>query len=179
MAETLLGGRRGHRLSCFYYHTSSASMVDLRTQYRFDFMIVHCECTMEKRKELWRQIDTIITISNSQDWLITGNFNEILQLVEWDGLGQFNHVGASKFNNAIKGLTELKAIGRLYTWCNGVILKHIQTKLDQALKNMNWISGWPQVQSVLLFANSSDHAMLLIELLPVERGTKPFKFYNL
>lgn len=53
----------------------------------------------------------IRTISDSHDWLTTTNFNEILPPTKHDRFSQFDHVGASEFNNAIQGLMELKAVG--------------------------------------------------------------------
>lgn len=83
-----------------------------------------------------------------------------------------------EFNNATKCLLELDAVGEPFTWCNGFDMQHTKSKLDRVFVNHNWAIKWPQVCPLLVFANSSDHAAILLELLPFEKGSKPFKFYN-
>lgn len=83
----------------------------------------------------------------------------------------------SEFYHATKVLLELELIDGPYTWCNKYGLQHTKSKLDRVFVNHGWANKWTQVRPTLLFINSNDHDPLL-ELLPMEKGSKPLKFLN-
>lgn len=127
---------------------------------------------MKKRKEL-STANNVRTIVEKREWLL-----EIRVPEDRLGHGSFDVVGAFDFNNAILDLTEFKSIGGIYTWMNGSGPLHTKSKIDRALGNDNWISRWSNVNPILNYGYTSDHAILLIELVELEKECKPFRFYT-
>lgn len=143
----------------------------------FDITIVYHDLTLVKRCQLWNGMTEIRTWDHV-DWITKGDFNMICFLLDRDELGTFVHVGAFEFNHAMEELIELGTIGWPNTWCNDYGLQHMKTKLDRVFVNQNWLIWRPYVRSTLLFRNCCDNVAIFIELLPIEKGSKPFKFYN-
>lgn len=84
------------------------------------------ERTAVRRRLLWGEIGASRSISQANDWLMIGDFNEIRYPAEREGKGTFDRAGSSKFESAIDGFTELQAIGGDFTWSNGTGLQHTQ-----------------------------------------------------
>lgn len=73
---------------------------------------------------------------------------------------------------------ELSSIGGKYSWTNDSPGPNfIQSKLDRAFANQLWIDTWPEAR-VVLHNGSSDHKGMIITILQVEKGSKPFRVYN-
>lgn len=75
-------------------------------------------------------------------------------------------------------MVEIDSVGGFFTQSNGTRERHMRLKLDRLLNNDAWILKWPNTKPTLLHGTTSDHAVLLIELVVVERGKNPFKMYN-
>lgn len=73
---------------------------------------------------------------------------------------------------------ELQTTGGLHTWSNGRGCQHTKSRLDMAFRNLRWITRWRQMCPHLLFGNTSDHAVIQIDLINVESGCKPFCGFN-
>lgn len=147
--------------------------------YTFDLTVVYDEETVVKRRPLWDGITAIRPTSNSNDWLIIDDFNEIQQhSSEREGHRSFDRVGASEFESAIYGFTELEAIRGDFTWENGTESQHTRFRLNRVLGNLQWITKWPQTCPRLILGMTNDHAELHIQLTQTEKGSMPFKFYN-
>lgn len=71
---------------------------------------------------------------------------------------------------AVKGLVELEAVDGRFTWANAMRPLHIQTCLDRVFGNMRWITYWLQVNPMLLFGQTSDHVVLYVELIALEKA---------
>lgn len=130
--------------------------------YSFDLLVIYGEREMIKRHPLWTTMDQMRLISNNHDWLVVSNFNEIRSSTEREGRGQIDYIGASGFNIAVQGISELDAISGVFTWCSDFGPSHTCTELDQTSRNLNWLAQWPQVRPTLLYGNTSDHASLFI-----------------
>lgn len=146
--------------------------------YAFDLTIVYGERTAVKRRKLWDGITSLRSISNANDWLIIGDFNQIRHPLEREGRGIFDRAGALEFENAIAGFTEIAAIGGDFIWTNGTGADNTRSRLDRALGNTNWVTKWLQARPRLILVTTSDHAGLHISLTQSEKGTTPFKFFN-
>lgn len=172
-----VGGRRCGPTNFSFLQTMHAWEIYKSRDYVFDMMVVYEEKTLVNHYNLWNSLDNIQSIFENSVWITVSGFNEIRFPTNCEELGAFDHVRASEFNNATKRLIELSTIGGPFRWCNGYALQHTdETRL--CLVNDRWASKWSQVRPIILFGNSSDHAAILIELLPIEYSSKPFKFYN-
>lgn len=99
--------------------------------YLLDLTVVYGENSVIKRRRLWEGISDCRIISNSNDWIMIGDFNEIRHPAERDGHGSFDRAGAEDFENAIIGFTELEAVGGNFTWSNGPSPQHTRSRLDR------------------------------------------------
>lgn len=57
-------------------------------------------------------------LSSQIDFLLVGNFNEILALMDHEGHGQFNASSIYEFSNVVEGLMEYDSIDGFFTWSN-------------------------------------------------------------
>lgn len=146
--------------------------------YSFDLTIVYGERTAVKRRPLWAGITSIRAMPSANDWLVIGDFNEIRDPSEREGHGNFDRAGATEFENAIAGFTEIATIGGDFTYANGIRAHHTRTRLDKVLGNANWVTKWAQARPMLVLGTTSDHAGLYIKLTQSEKGTTPLKFFN-
>ncbi|XP_016478799.2 uncharacterized protein LOC107800158 [Nicotiana tabacum] len=81
------------------------------------------------------------------------------------------------FNDFLQasGMTELRAIGRRYTWSNGQICSTI----DRALVNAEWLLTVTVTEVIVLNPEISYHTPLSIQLKDDVKGSsKPFRFLN-
>lgn len=108
--------------------------------YTFDLTVVYGENSPVKRRALWAGINEIRPSSNTNDWLLVGDFNEIRHSAEREGRGTFDRMGADDFEAAIAGFTELEAVEGNFTWSNGVSPLHTRSRLDRALGSAGWIA---------------------------------------
>lgn len=51
-------------------------------------------------------------------------------------------------------------------------------KIDRIFGNKRWLDRWPLLRPRLLNKTSSDHSALLLELVELERGSKPFRYFS-
>lgn len=73
------------------------------------------------------------------------------------------------------GMTEVRSVGRTYTWSNG----RTCSKIDRAVVNAEWILSMSQLEIMVMNPGSSDHSPLSPELDSNMRVShKSFKFFN-
>lgn len=73
--------------------------------------MVYRERIAVKRWPMWDEINSIRAASQNNDWLIIGDFNEIRHPSEREGHESFDRAGATEFEAAIVGFTELSQWG--------------------------------------------------------------------
>lgn len=114
-------------------------------------------------------------------WLITGDFNSVLQ--QDDRIGG-NPVSMSKITDFHKsvvecGLLELPYYGSRYTWNDKQGEYRIWSKIDWALVNMEWIDIMPDYKVKFLPEGVSDHNPIHLELKEaVKISRRAFKYCN-
>ncbi|XP_075104448.1 uncharacterized protein LOC142178559 [Nicotiana tabacum] len=73
------------------------------------------------------------------------------------------------------GLTEIRIVGRRFTWTNG----HTYSRIDRAIVNIVWMLQIPQLEVRVMDPGCSDHSPLSIKFEEnAERESRPFKFLN-
>ncbi|KAK4363309.1 hypothetical protein RND71_018550 [Anisodus tanguticus] len=81
------------------------------------------------------------------------------------------------FNNLLidAASTEMKIVGRSYSWTNG----HVHSRIDRAIVNAKWIQEFPHVEVVALGPGYSDYCPLVVHLEATSiTKRRPFKFFN-
>lgn len=113
--------------------------------------------TIEARKELWEELKGV-SMSVQMPWLVFGDFNAITDIED----RQFgNPVQENEIRDFIdfiqaSGMTELRAIGRKYTWSNG----QIWSRIDRALVNAEWLMTVAITEVMILNPGILDHTPL-------------------
>ncbi|KAH0709290.1 hypothetical protein KY284_010717 [Solanum tuberosum] len=106
-----------------------------------------------------------------------GDYNAILKGDDRFNGNQVTDSETRDFNNFLldNSLTEMKTVGRQYTWTNN----HTHSKIDRIIVNAEWVQQWPHIKGVILERHFSDHCPLSVKMKEHDgKGPKPFRFYN-
>ncbi|XP_019256264.1 PREDICTED: uncharacterized protein LOC109234650 [Nicotiana attenuata] len=109
--------------------------------------------------------------------VVIGDFNAILEVEDRTHGTVVQDQEIRDFREFMEesGMTELKAIGRSFTWTNS----HVFSKIDRAIVNGEWMSKMPITQVHVLDPYFSDHSPLCIELGSQQKiAPRPFRFLN-
>lgn len=107
-------------------------------------------------------------LSNSNDWVLGGDFNEVRTSSEREGRSPIDQGGADDFNATVDHIFELETYRGNFTYRNGFVEYHMQAKLDQVFDNKKWVDRWPQAQQMLHTQTTSDHMTLILELVRLD-----------
>ncbi|XP_048502930.2 uncharacterized protein LOC125498714 [Beta vulgaris subsp. vulgaris] len=131
------------------------------------------------RQELWKDIRSVA--SDSQPWIIQGDFNALMCIED--------RIGQSVRTREIVDMRtcmedchvrELKASGQFYTWNNKQEgLDRVFCKLDRVLGNDAWLDDWPLTEVTILAEGEFDHCPLLLKSYTDHTKKKPFRFFNM
>ncbi|XP_075080129.1 uncharacterized protein LOC142165485 [Nicotiana tabacum] len=142
----------------------------------YHFTAIYDLHTVQNRKELWRKLREIES-RQQEPWLVMGDFNAILEVEDnVHGTVVQDHE-IREFREFVEdaGMTEVKAIGRSFTWINS----HVFSKIGRALVNGEWMNKMPPIQVHVLDPCFSDHSPLCIKLGRQQKETtRPFRFMN-
>lgn len=130
------------------------------------------------RKSLWNYLDGVSS-TNNLPWLVTGDFNEIIDESEKKG-GRAAHCN-SGFADWIgrHHLVDLGFSGAEFTWCKKNI--HGETlweRLDRGLCNITWRLKFPEGFVRHLPRVKSDHCPILISLNSAQCPRSEFKIFR-
>lgn len=110
-------------------------------------------------------------------WVLIEDFNTILEEEDRIMGSPMQDSEVKDFANFLKdnGLTEMKIVGRKYTWSNG----HVFSKIDRAVVNAEWLQLFLHIEAVTMDPGVSDHTpitFIIDDNQPVRKKT--FKFFN-
>ncbi|GJR55448.1 RNA-directed DNA polymerase, eukaryota [Tanacetum coccineum] len=111
------------------------------------------------------------------DSIVMGDFNKVRS--EEERLGSsFNVSGANEFNAFIanSGLIDLHLEGYSFTWSHPSAQK--MSKLDRFLLSEGLLSIFPQILSICLDRHLSDHRPILLRVIFMDYGAKPFRLFH-
>ncbi|KAJ0716266.1 putative RNA-directed DNA polymerase [Helianthus annuus] len=126
--------------------------------------------------QLWSKISDSITSSEGK-WVLVGDFNAVRAPEERKN-SKFKRVCAENFNSFIfdNGLLEYPVHGRKFTCVrdNGKKL----SKLDRFLVCQEFFNKWPTACVRVLPPRHSDHCPILMELVDLNFGPRPFRVFR-
>ena len=137
--------------------------------------------TIDDRNQLWSDLGRIGIGIGNVPWLISGDFNAILDVqdringapVSWAEIRDF-----AAFIDDCK-LSELRSRGHFYSWHKGGDSTKTASRIDRCLGNTEWVNNNSAICSEYLKSSLSDHCPLLIKCIPeFQGGGRPFKFFN-
>ncbi|XP_070007794.1 uncharacterized protein [Nicotiana sylvestris] len=142
----------------------------------FLFVAVYGKHNIQDRKCMWNDLKGII---NGVKWpsVLMGDFNSIMSIEDRVQRNPVQDVEERDFKNFVEeaGLSEMRTIGRYYTWTNNTV----HNRIDRILVNAEWIQKWPQMEGIIKQPEFSDHCPLMITMAEyIVQGKRPFKFFN-
>lgn len=116
-------------------------------------------------------------------WILIGDYNINLSSQEHARATDYlpNPNEMRHFQDLISdcGLSDLSAIGEIFTWWNKQEGYPIGTKLDRALVNGDWLRFFPYSQAHFEAGGISDHTRCSVCIADRPTGNrKPFRFFN-
>ncbi|XP_019235628.1 PREDICTED: uncharacterized protein LOC109215961 [Nicotiana attenuata] len=132
--------------------------------------------TIEDRRGLW---DGLRNIQRSQQdpLLAMGDYNAVLQAEDRKYGNPVSEIETKDFSDFLfdTGVTEMKSVGREYTWTN----TRIYSKIDRALVNSEWCIKYHYLEANIMDPHFSDHSPLCFKLKEeLQGGPRPFRFLN-
>ncbi|XP_019255064.1 PREDICTED: uncharacterized protein LOC109233643 [Nicotiana attenuata] len=128
---------------------------------KFRFGAVYGMHTIQDRKRLWEDMEKAI-VGATDPCVLMGDYNTILTSEDRAQGTQVQEFEVKDFKVFIwrNGLTELKRVGRKYTWTNN----HVHSKIDRILVNAARIQKWPVMEGRALQPGFSDHCPLSLPM---------------
>lgn len=128
----------------------------------FYVSFVYVSPLKEDRAEFWEKL-MLISQSREEAWLITGDYNELLDNSEKEG-GPLRWEGSFvAFRSFVTqaGLWDVSFSGNSLSW-RGVRYNHlIHSRLDRAMSNCTWYEMFPAAHCKYLRFEGSDHRPLI------------------
>ncbi|XP_060211761.1 uncharacterized protein LOC132639325 [Lycium barbarum] len=142
---------------------------------------IYAKCDAQLRVDLRNKLRSISDNYNLP-WLITGDFNCIIDPVEKKGCSLHRMSKCMEFIQCIMDCELLDACytGSPFTWCNGWLSdRRVWQRLDRALTNYLWVNTFDTTNVYHLIKTGYDHSPLLIIANSSHRNPiKCFKFLD-
>ncbi|WZY80122.1 hypothetical protein YC2023_026506 [Brassica napus] len=119
---------------------------------------VYGEPVAGNRADFWNTL-TRVGANREEAWLLTGDFNDILDNSEKEGGPERWEGSFTAFRSFVSqnGLWNLKHSGNQLSWRGVRYTHHIKSRLDRSLVNCSWSESFPMGRSVYLRYEGSDH----------------------
>ncbi|KAG2303409.1 hypothetical protein Bca52824_032060 [Brassica carinata] len=114
------------------------------------------------RSAFWNSVSQMARDEDTP-WLLTGDFNEILNNQEKEGGPERWEGSFTAFRSFVShnGLWDLKHSGNHLSWRGSRHTHFIRSRLDRAMSNCGWAEAFPLGRSKYLRFEGSDHRPLL------------------
>ncbi|KAB5526631.1 hypothetical protein DKX38_020478 [Salix brachista] len=144
---------------------------------------VYGSTTPAERQELWHYFQYQSSINAATPWLVTGDFNAIMRVIDRQGGDNNWYKYMEDFPNCVhqSELIQIASNGLHFTWHNRQQGRDsILRKLDWAFGNHHLLRHWPQAKATFQARIESDHSPIIISLSSSHPYQKArFKFLNL
>lgn len=147
----------------------------MASRQEFTFTAIYGLHTVDARKSLW--VD-LLSWGHSQQrpWLCMGDFNTILSD---DGRSNGNPIQEWEVRDFKEfmmkaGMTEMRTVGRNFTWTNS----HVFSRIDRAVVHSEWITKMPHLDAMVMDPYFSNHFPLCVKFGEEPQNPRPFRFFN-
>ncbi|KAL0307384.1 UNVERIFIED_CONTAM: hypothetical protein Scaly_2984900 [Sesamum calycinum] len=133
------------------------------------------------QKSLWRCIERLATEICDDPWLVTGDFNAVMDDSEVSGNAADTSQSMAEFRECItkSELLHLPFTGAPFTWHNcSEGERSLWKRLDRMLVNENWLAVWPLSKYLSSTPRTSDHAPLILQGEQGHKSAPMFRFEN-
>lgn len=142
--------------------------------------IVYAHNDRRLRENLWKNLCEVLA-NQPGSWMVMGDFNTMLEIDERIG-SNITSGEIAPFRSCVDicGLTDVKYIGRQYTWTNKQSNEsRVLSKLDRILANKEWINDYNSAEVTFLPEGYIDHSPGVIKCYKLANGRKPFRFFQM
>jgi hypothetical protein len=142
------------------------------------------EPSSDKKEVSWRALRTL-NVGMRRPWLCMGDFNEVFMSYEKEGGQPKSQASMDKFREALEDcqLDDLGFSGDMFTWRNNnhTSEHYIRERLDRAVADVEWCTGFPTFKVRNGDPRHSDHRPVIVsmeeEVMDREnRGHSCFRF---
>ncbi|KAJ1383339.1 Endonuclease/exonuclease/phosphatase superfamily [Sesbania bispinosa] len=161
---------------CLNYIHTSISGREINSPWECSF--IYAPPTPANRRAYWSLLAQLQPFRD-QPWALIGDFNEILDPSEKEGIRPPNSSSMLRFRNFVDSanLIDLELKGASFTWFSNPHQGQVtREKFDRVLLNNSWRTIHPHASVSARPAISSDHTPLLLEVEPSEKSGKSFKY---
>ncbi|KAG7583713.1 Reverse transcriptase domain [Arabidopsis suecica] len=132
----------------------------------FYLTCIYGEPVQSERGDLWERL-TRLGLSRDKPWMLTGDFNELVDPSEKIGGPLRSDSSCMEFRQMLTscGLWEVKHSGYQYSWYGNRNDELVQCRLDRTVANQAWMESFPQAQATYLQKICSDHSPLINNLV--------------
>lgn len=134
--------------------------------------------TLSVIRYIWAVLDAI-----EGPLMCIGDFNAVCGAHERRSTVMPQQIACRDFENFIlkRELLEVVTTGLFYSWSSRRLLpEHVESKIDRALIDQEFMDMWDSVVANLLLRNCSDHSPLIAKCLQNNfSGPRPFRFWNM
>lgn len=140
-------------------------MIDTRIVYKgitSHVTFIYGAPAVENRAAFWQKVNTV-GLGRDTPWLLTGDYNDILNNAEKAG-GPIRPEGSfTTFRTFVapNGLWDLKHSGEQLSWRGNRYTHFIRARLDRSMSNCAWAEAFPMGRCRYLRFEGSDHRPLL------------------
>ncbi|CAM8895955.1 unnamed protein product [Rhodiola kirilowii] len=152
---------------CLEILNYSVSHIDavIRDQGLWRLTLFYGNPAVNRRCESWNLLRQLRSLNDIQ-WIVLGDFNEVLSLKEVRGGRMRHNWQMENFRKAMDDcfLSDLGFTGYPYTFSNhreGDL--EVQARLDRALADVDWMRNFPKASVAHVHLNASDHQLLVVE----------------
>ncbi|XP_060200122.1 uncharacterized protein LOC132628354 [Lycium barbarum] len=127
----------------------------------FSFTAIYGLRTIADRKVLWADLRNIAA-QQQGPWLAMRDYNTILSEKDGELGNPVQEVEIRDFGDFLldTGMTEMRTVGRSFTWTNG----HTFSRIDRAIINADWAMRYCHLEATFMDHGFSDHSPLAIKL---------------
>ncbi|KAK9991116.1 hypothetical protein SO802_026101 [Lithocarpus litseifolius] len=177
--ETRISGHRVENISSFLgFNNVCRSVSPSNPSSAWFFSAIYASPDLNKRLALWEELTSLPSHQNFP-WMLTGDFNEILNQHESFSSSPPCHRRISLFNDFISScnLIDLGFNGPRFTWSNKRETGLVMKRLDRFLATSQWKTLFEETNVLHLPKTSSDHCPVLVNTnpLPFNFGKRPFR----
>lgn len=149
----------------------------------FFFSVIYTSNSDMERRFLWQDLCLTHSCMSEVAWLLTGDFNVILNMSENSDyyLGMTIPMNMQDFRNCVEevGITDLYSEGPSFTWNNNRRTGFVAKKLDRFLMNDLWLQQFDNVGAAFKPPDLSDHCSGVLSFKHhVKRRLGSFKIFN-
>lgn len=161
---------------------ANSRIIDMKVEWQGHKLFLTCvygDPVRSKRSEVWERIERI-GAERKGAWMLTGDFNEMLDQSEKKGGAERLEKEGLEFRQLLLnwGLWDIMYKGDPLSWAGRRANGLVQCKLDRSLANQEWMNVFPSSTTFYLQRVCSDHSPILTSMDGYQSRPRPIFKYD-